>query len=140
MNLSKPARNMMITIGIAVAVITAAAAAYYFLISDILQIFPFILGLALTAGLNIIKVYMIDKAVVKSLDKEGKSAANYIRLQYLIRYLLTGAVLIAAALIPFINLWGAIAGVFTMPIAAYSLRITLRNEFKDDIPEDATEQ
>ena len=48
--------------------------------------------------------------------------------QYFVRFLLTGAVLVLAARSEYISLWGAIAGIFTLQIAAYMLRIFIARD------------
>ena len=59
----------------------------------------------------------------------GEKAPNYIRIQYLLRFVLTGGILILAALAPdyIINLWGAAAGIFTLQIAV----VLTKNDIKD---------
>jgi hypothetical protein len=75
---------------------------------------------------------MLKNAVEKAVDMEtGKAAGNYMRGQYLIRFLIIGAALTGAALlgqrIGYISLlWGAAAGIFTMQIAAYSLKFSYK--------------
>jgi hypothetical protein len=84
---------------------------------------PFALGVILMAGLNIAKVFMIERTVNRTaeIDEVGYGKV-YIRLQYLIRFGLTAVVLIVAAITDFIDIWGAVAGVFTFQIAAFSLK------------------
>jgi len=89
----------------------------------------FAAGVALTSSLNVGKLYLLERTVKKTLEMEDPNfGKNYVRLQYLMRYFLTGAVLLGAAMItlyvdpPFINLWGALAGVFTMQIAVIIAR------------------
>ncbi|MCL2031452.1 MAG: hypothetical protein FWG93_07885, partial [Oscillospiraceae bacterium] len=67
----------------------------------------------------------LERAVARTVEMEEKQGVNYIRMQYFLRYLLTGAVLAAAAFAPdnILSLWGAIAGVVTLPLAVYALRI-----------------
>ena len=94
---------------------------------------PFALGVILMAGLNVAKVFMIERAVKQTMEIGSvKSGKNYIRLQYLARFGLTAAVLIAAALTPFIDLWGAAAGVLTFQIAAFSLKFMKLDEDKKE--------
>ena len=85
---------------------------------------PFALGVILTTVLNAYKLSMIEKAATKitEIDDEarGKNTAS---AQYLLRYLVTIAVFLIAAFVPFIDVIGAIFGVFTMPIAIYSWRL-----------------
>ena len=85
----------------------------------------FAIGVILSTGLNVLKLHMIglasERIVQMEIEGRGKSFAG---LQYLLRFLLTAAVLVAAAYVPFIDLIGAIFGVFTMQIAFYIWNIT----------------
>lgn len=61
---------------------------------------PFALGVMTTAGLNIMKLRMLTRTVQKVVHMDDQDAGkNVIRLQYLLRYFLTGAVLVAVGLI-----------------------------------------
>jgi len=125
MKLNDIAKKMIFVLCILLAVITVGSAIYY----RSLAFLPFATGALLVVALNIVKIVMLDHAVDKALTMtEGKSAGNYMRVQYFLRFILTGAVLVFAATSPYINLWGAVAGVFTMPVAAYSMKIFYGND------------
>ena len=82
------------------------------------EAFPYAIGVLLSSALNVAKVCMLERTVQKTLDMEDADAGkNFVRLQYLLRYLLTGVILVVAALTPFINIWGAILGIFTLQIS-----------------------
>jgi hypothetical protein len=83
--------------------------------------FYFALGVLLTTAVNIAKVALLDRAVRRALKMEEQAGANYVRVQYLLRFLLTALVLVIAAVVPFIDLWGAAAGIFTLQVAGYTL-------------------
>ncbi|MDR0326527.1 MAG: hypothetical protein LBI19_10610 [Oscillospiraceae bacterium] len=84
---------------------------------------PFAAGVLLAMAFNIFKVYLLDRTVQKAIEMTDADAAkNYVRLQSLLRLFLTGAVLLAAHLIPFTDLLGACAGVVTFHIAVFGLR------------------
>ena len=118
---------------------------------------PFALGVIVTSGLNIIKLRMLERTVQKIVNMEDQEAGkNLVRFQYLIRYFITGAVLVAVGLIsnytteppfyssresyiavwavifpgapeslksaPFISIWGALAGVFTLQLSVILVR------------------
>jgi len=118
---------------------------------------PFAFGVAITSGLNIIKLRMLEKTVHKVVHMDDQEAGkNMIRLQYLLRYFLTGVVLVAVGLIsnyttappiysnresyfavwailfpnapeallnsPFISIWGALAGIFTLQLSVIIVR------------------
>ena len=93
------------------------------------EAFPVALGVFLSSALNVMKVMLLERTVQKVMDMEtAKESKAYVASQYIIRYVLTGVILVAAALTPFINLWGAIAGIFTMQIAVFFIRFMKINE------------
>ena len=84
----------------------------------------FAIGVVLTSLLNVLKVFLLERTVQKTLEKEDPTfGRTYVLLQYLLRYVLTAVVLLGAGAIslyadpPFINIWGAIAGAFTLQIS-----------------------
>jgi len=114
-NLSNIAKRMITVVGgLSLALIVAGIACF-----KLFSFFPFLLGVIMGAGVTILRIVMLERAVNKALEMDQERAANYLRLQHLLRYLVTGAVLVAAALLPPVNLWGAIAGVMTMPVATF---------------------
>ena len=125
MNLSLPSRKMISVISITTLVIILGGVAIYRSIDAVY----FALGTIMTSSLNVFKVLHLERTAKKvvSMD-QPETGKNYVRLQYLLRYFLTGIVLLIAGLIsvyaspPFINIWGAIAGVFTLQIAVVSVR------------------
>ena len=112
------AKKMILLTVVSSLFIIAAGAMYYRSYS----VFPFAIGVFLTTALNVLKIIMIERAIEKVVNMNGKKAGSYIGFQYVLRFLLTGAVLALAAMVPFIDLWGAVAGIFTLQIAAYSMK------------------
>ena len=131
MALSLTSKRMICVIGISALVIIVGGAAIYRSIEAIY----FALGVILTSALNVFKVFLLDRTVKKTIDIEDPDAGkNYVRLQYLLRYFLTGAVLLGAGLVtnyvkpPFINIWGAVAGIFTLQISVIIVRSMKQEE------------
>jgi hypothetical protein len=124
MRLSIAARKMILVIIITSLIFIAGGAAFY----RSPEAVAFAAAAALMAGLNVIKVYMIERTVHKSIDMDdANEGKNYVRLQYLVRFAITGVILAAAALFTgrtglYGSVWGAVAGVFTFQIAAFCLR------------------
>jgi len=118
---------------------------------------PFALGVMATAGLNVLKLRMLDRTVQKIIQMDNQETGkNIIRLQYLFRYFITGVVLVIIGLIhnfttapewfssrewyipvwatifpnapeallnaPFISLYGALFGIFTLQLAVIIVR------------------
>ena len=125
MGLSKLSKKMIQMVGVAALIFMLAGAVFY----RSLAALPFALGVSIPAALNMLKIYMLDCTVNKVIDMDDPNTGkNYVRLQYLFRYLLTGLVLLAIGLIhantdpPVISIWGAVAGVFTMQISVIICR------------------
>jgi len=81
---------------VAALIIIAAGAVYY----RSLAVLPFTLGVIITSCLNILKVRMLEKTVYKVVGMDDQEAGkNVVRFRYLLRYFLTGIVLVAVGLI-----------------------------------------
>jgi len=125
MRISETVRKMimvMLVTALVMAVAGTVASVFYPIHS-----LHFAIGVLLTTGLNIIKVIWLEHAVEKAVAMDDQTAAsNYIRMQYLLRLLLTGLILVFAAVmanrmfVPSL-LWGAVIGIFTFHAAKYAL-------------------
>ena len=81
---------------VAALIIIVVGAVYY----RSLAALPFTLGVIVTSGLNILKVRMLEKTVYKVVGMDDQEAGkNVVRFRYLLRYFLTGIVLVAVGLI-----------------------------------------
>jgi len=81
---------------VAAVIIIAAGTVYY----RSLAALPFALGVIITSCLNILKVRMLEKTVYKVVGMDDQEAGkNVVRFRYLLRYFLTGIVLVAVGLI-----------------------------------------
>jgi len=115
MRLSDIAKRMTTVMGALLLLLVAASAVYY----RTMAFLPFAFGASLGVALNVVKIIMLDRTVGKALQMEQKGAGNYIRIQHFVRFLLTGAVFLLAALVPQISIWGAAAGICTLQIAVF---------------------
>ena len=131
MKLSVTSRRMISVICIAAIVFIIAGVIVSLALDTIEddQAIWFALGVLLTSGLSVVKVILLERAISKTLDMDNPTAgSNYIRIQYLMRYLMTGGALALAGIVtrfvqpPFLNLYGAIAGAFTLQISVIVVR------------------
>jgi len=125
MKLSLASKKMILVIIMAAFVLMAVGSAVFFFVAPLPSIdaLYFSFGVILTSALNIGKVFLLERAVKKTIELDDPNhGKNYIRLQYLLRYFLTALVLVAAGLAPFISIWGALAGVFTLQISVIAVR------------------
>ena len=95
-----------------------ASAVYY----RSLDFLPFMFGVFSGTAVSIVKVFLLDNAVNKALTMEQKHAGNYLSIQYLLRFVLTGVVLYLGAIVPQLSLWGVVAGILAFQLAAYSTK------------------
>jgi len=149
----KPTRLMKRMVLIAALIIIVAGAIFY----RSLAALPFALGVLATSGLNIFKLRMLERTVQKVIYMDDQEAGkNVVRLQYLLRYFMTGVVLVIIGLIhnfttpppfysdregyiavwatlfpnapealltaPFISIWGALFGIFTLQLSVILVR------------------
>lgn len=77
-------------------------------------------GVIFGAFFSAFKIIITEKSIEHAINlTDPKSAEAYTKGQYAFRYFITGAVLISAALIEPINLYGAIIGVLLAQPAGY---------------------
>ena len=63
-------------------------------------VIPFAFGVIITSALNVLKVQMLERTVQRVVLMDDQEAGkNAVRLQYLLRYVLTGAILVAIGFI-----------------------------------------
>jgi len=122
-HLTKYANKMIIVIIVTSMVIILAGAVIFRSFFAV----EFALGVVLACGLNIAKVLLLKHAVVRATGM-SHGAMGYTSGMYMIRFLLTGLVLVAAHFIPFVELLGAVFGLLAMPVASYSLRFFIGDE------------
>ena len=89
----------------------------------------FTIGLVFGLVFSILKLMLMKNSIKKSITMPEAKAQRYANVQYMIRYLLTGIVLLVAALEPTINLLGVFLGLLSMKVGAYmQLFVIKRNE------------
>lgn len=123
MKLSNLAKGMIRTILIVALICIVGSIVYY----RSLACFPFILGVVIGSAVSIIKVLLLERAVDKALSMEQMHAGNYVAIQYMLRLLLSGAVLVLGAVVPQISLWGVVAGILAFQLATYSLKFASKS-------------
>ncbi|NLL70363.1 MAG: ATP synthase subunit I [Epulopiscium sp.] len=81
---------------------------------------PFWLGLIVGTGFSIIKLYMMERSIQRSIQMDAKRASAYTTFQYIFRYTLTAIVLsIIAITQPTVAIFSAALGMITMKMAVY---------------------
>ena len=123
----------VIQVIVALSILIAIGGAVYFRTLD--DALPFAAGVAMAMAVNIAKVILLKRANTTSLTKDPVSAKFHLQYTYFLRLVLTGAVLAAAAFLHpnYVNLFGAIFGIFTLHISFYSMRYFFRHALADEI-------
>ena len=134
MKLSAPAKRMVLVIGASSLVMMGAGAVYYRSFSALL----FAAGVLILTVLNVGKVFLMERAAIKAVELEsGGTAKSYLQTQYFFRFLLTGLVFIAPMTLAKsmddpASIWGSLAGVFTLQIAAFSAKLVKPEDEKPE--------
>lgn len=89
------------------------------MIIDMNNISHYIWGLLFGLVFSIFKLLLLEKTLNKSVDMTAGNAENYARLHYMMRYFLTGAVLVISALIDIHTMIGVIIAVFSLRPAIF---------------------
>ena len=91
----------------------------------------FTMGLLFGLIFSIIKLLLMKNTIEKAVTMPEGKAQKYMNAHYMIRYILTGIVLVVAALEPSIDILGVFLGLLSMKIAAYmQFFINKRQEVK----------
>jgi hypothetical protein len=104
---------------------------------------PFAMGVAFSMGINIAKVILMKRAVNNALTREAEAAKFYLKGQYFLRLVITAVVLCIAGWLHanaqndsgsplYVNFMGAFYGIFTFPVATYSMRFFFRAALQDN--------
>lgn len=128
MKISKTVWKMIVVMLVSalVLIIAGAIASLHF---PLIRPIAFALGVMLTSALNVLKTIWMERTAYAVANVEDQArAVNMIRIQYFIRFLLTAVVLVIAVYVPFIDLWGAVAGIFTFHAARYALYFIIKAE------------
>jgi len=102
----------------ALLVIVIASLVYY----RSLAFIPFVLGACCGVGVNVVKIVWLEHTVQRGMTMSGTEAIRYVRTQMFLRHLLTAAVLLLSAFVPFIDLLGTAAGILTWQVATWGLK------------------
>ncbi|MGI6577389.1 MAG: ATP synthase subunit I [Eubacteriales bacterium] len=123
MKMSNLAKRTTIAILVIVSICVIVSVIYY----RSLGFLPFLFGALLGSAVSIAKIFLLERTIDKALKMEKKSAGQYVSIQYILRLLLTGVVLVLGAVVPQINLWGVVSGIFAFHIALYFIKFTTKS-------------
>ncbi len=78
------------------------------------------LGIIFGLVFSLLKLKLMQNTLAKAVTMPEGRAQKYVNVQYMIRYILTGVVLVIAALEPSIHLLGVFFGLISMKVGAYA--------------------
>lgn len=88
------------------------------------------IGILFGLVFSILKLMLMENSIKKAVTMPEAKAQTYTNVQYIIRYILTGIVLVVAALEPSINLLGVFIGLISMKVAAYMQIFVIKRKQK----------
>ena len=92
---------------------------------------PYLLGLLAGGGLSAAKLFLLKRNLGKTIDLESEQAQNLTRLHFVLRHLLTAAVLACVVLLrTYFDLIGTLLGILSLQLAAYVVGWIERREEK----------
>ncbi|MGL5677539.1 MAG: ATP synthase subunit I [Cellulosilyticaceae bacterium] len=78
------------------------------------------LGVFLGLVIAILKLKLMKNTLTKAMAMPEDKAKSYTQRHYMIRYILTGVLLLVAALTPGVSLLGVFIGLLSMKVGAYA--------------------
>jgi len=124
-------RKMIIAIGVYTLLFVAANIVFHFIRQGgvTAAFLPFMVGAVFGAELNVLKMLWLERVVNIATEEDSIVSPWYIHIQYLLRWLLTGALIVTAVIFSdIISIAGVAAGIITLPLAGYTIGIFASNE------------
>jgi len=94
----------------------------------------FALGVAMSMALNLVKIEWLKRCVNRAAKMDTAKAGAFISANYIMRYVLTGLVLVAAHFLPVVDMFGAAIGLLSLPFANYVVNFASRRNRPDETP------
>jgi len=89
----------------------------------------FALGIGISMVLNLVKIKSLQFCVNRAVRMDTARAGAFISASYILRYVLTGLVIVAAHFLPVVDMFGAAIGLLSLPFANYVVHfINRRNK------------
>ena len=117
-NLTEVTQKMILIIAVLAGLICLGGLVFF----RSMEAFYFANGVILASALNVLKVIMLEKMVKKLSASAESYPIHRVYLQYIMRFALTAVVLLIGVFVPFVNLVGVVAGVFTLPLSGIGMK------------------
>ena len=125
LNILDISKRIIITL---MALMFFAVLVSFFIFQNMQDYLFFASGIVVGTAFAAIKLILIDKAVNKSVGMDKEQAFAYIGGQFLLRFIVTGAVLFALARVSNFLLFGAAAGLFFLQLSVYIVNIFFKEK------------
>ena len=125
----------MISVILVLALIMLVGGAFFY---RGIALLVFALGVFMTAGTHALKLIWLKHTIAKAAKLDVQQAVNAVRAQYLLRFLLTIVVLVAAGLLSQLEaigipiIIGAALGLMTLPVAGYSMHFFIKKDLQQE--------
>ncbi|MDR3239523.1 MAG: ATP synthase subunit I [Clostridiales bacterium] len=126
--LSATAKKLILGVALQFCLLLALGLAVILLLYPFEKPLAFLGGLLLGSAWSAAKVVMMERGLSQMIDLDQDGAQARARWQFIIRYAITAALLIFAALTPWISFWGMTAGLLILQTAAYVVQYGVRKE------------
>ena len=124
-------RKMVIAILVYAGLFIVANIVFHFVRNEgpTVAFLPFLVGALFGAELNVLKMVWLERVVHIATEENSMVSPWYVHVQYLFRWLLTGALIVLAVVFAnVISVVGVAAGIMTMPLAGYTVGIFTGNK------------
>jgi len=92
------------------------------------------IGVLLGGGFTVVRLVMMQKSIERSVHMDPQKSSRYARAQYVVRYFLSAAVLIVAAVTPWINPISTVLAMISLKLVTY-IQGWLDKKYYPDQPE-----
>ena len=118
--LNQTARRMFLALAAIVGCLAVVGLGVILLAWPFAKPLPYLLGLLAGGGLSAAKLFLLKRNLGKTIDLESEQAQNLTRLHFVLRHLLTAAVLACVVLLrTYFVLIGTLLGILSLQLAAY---------------------
>ncbi len=126
MKLSDVSVKLIIITG-AVSIIASVAGCFF--LADKLG---YLLGVGIGVLFSAVKVVLMERSAINSLDMPKERAGNYMQLQSLSRFGLTALVLVASVFVSTAAFYGVVTSFVSMHLSSYLVRLFIKDDNKSN--------
>ncbi len=99
-----------------------------FSIFNFSNILPFLFGLTFGYIFTVLKIALLEKNIKHAVELSSGKADNYMKLHFLLRYVLTAIVLAICGIVSAFALTGCVLAIISLQISAYTVNFLGENK------------